>query len=204
MGIDMIDDFNENSADDFFWEDVDPYTKVRISEIIEKDCKRKLVFLIPIIIAAVVIFVFGIYWYPDAKSSNTLYAGRTVLAIVLIIPLFICLFVSSFLRYLRYFKKTRLGMFRCRRISIVAKDMGKTLMFKQYIFSVKSLDNNEDTARVAVDFRLYDEACIGQKGWLVKIDKESSRPWVSPYWIVPLKVTPVVVTKLVTDKNEHE
>ena len=200
----MIDDFNENSADDFFLEDVDPYTKVRMSEIIEKDCKRKLVFLIPIIIAAVVIFVFGIYWYPDAKSSNTLYAGRTVLAIVLIIPLFICLFVSSFLQYLRYLKKTRYGMFRCRRISIVAKDMGKTPMFKQYIFTVKSLDDNEDTARVSVDFRLYDEACIGQKGWLVKIDKESSRPWVSPYWIVSLKVTPVVVTKLVTDKNEHE
>lgn len=200
----MIDGLEENSADDFFWEEVDPYTKVRISEIIEKDCKRKLVFVIQCIIAAVVIFVFGICWYPDAKSSNTLYAGRTVLAIVLIIPLFICLFVSSFLRYLRYLKKTRHGMFRCRRISIVAKDMGKTPMFKQYIFSVKSLDDNEDTARVSVDFRLYDEAMVGQKGWLVKIDKESSRPWVSPYWIVPLKVTPAVVTKLVTDKNEHE
>ncbi len=204
MDIIMIDDFNENSADALFWEEVDPYTKVPISEIIEKDCKRKLVFLIPIIIAAVVIFVFGICWYPDAKSSNVLYAGRTVLAIVLIIPLFICLFVSSFLRYLRYLKKTRHGMFRCRRISIVAKDMGKTPMFKQYIFSVKSLDDNEDTARVSVDFRLYDEAMVGQKGWLVKIDKESSRPWVSPYWIVPLKVTSAVVTKLVTDKNEHE
>lgn len=204
MGINMIDGLDENSADDFFWEEVDPYTKVPISEIIEKDCKRELVFLIPIIIAAVVIFVFGIRWYPDAKSSNVLYAGRTVLAIVLIIPLFICLFVSSFLRYLRYLKKTRHGMFRCRRISIVAKDIGKTPMFKQYIFSVKSLDDNEDTARVSVDFRLYDEAMVGQKGWLVKIDKESSRPWVSPYWIVPLKVTSAVVTKLVTDKNELE
>lgn len=48
----MIDGLDENSADDFFWEEVDPYTKVRKSEIIEKDCKRKLVFLIPIIIAA--------------------------------------------------------------------------------------------------------------------------------------------------------
>lgn len=204
MDINMIDGFDENTADDFFWEEVDPYTKVRISEIIEKDCKRKLVFLIPVIIAAVVIFVFGICWYPDAKSSNVLYAGRTILLIVLFIPVLICILVSSFLRYLRYLKKTRHGMFRCRRISIVAKDTGKTLMFKQYIFSVKSLDNNEDTARVPVDFRLYDEAMIGQKGWLVKIDKESSRPWVSPYWIVPLKVTPAVVTKLVTDKTEPE
>lgn len=68
MDINMIDGFDENTADDFFWEEVDPYTKVRISEIIEKDCKRKLVFLIPVIIAAVVIFVFGICWYPDAKS----------------------------------------------------------------------------------------------------------------------------------------
>lgn len=204
MNINMIDGFDENTADDFFWEEVDPYTKVRISEIIEKDCKRKLVFLIPVIIAAVVIFVFGICWYPDAKSSNVLYAGRTILLIVLFIPVLICILVSSFLRYLRYLKKTRHGMFRCRRISIVAKDTGKTLMFKQYIFSVKSLDNNEDTARVPVDFRLYDEAMVGQKGWLVKIDKESSRPWVSPYWIVPLKVTPAVVTKLVTDKTEPE
>lgn len=39
MGINMIDELDENSADDFFLEDVDPYTKVRISEIIEKDCK---------------------------------------------------------------------------------------------------------------------------------------------------------------------
>ena len=77
-------------------------------------------------------------------------------------------------------------------------------MYKQYIFTVKSLDNNEDTARVSVDYRLYDEAWIGQKGWLIKIDKESSRPWVSPYWIVPFKETPAVVTKLVTDINELE
>ena len=68
MDINMIDGFDENSADALFWEDVDPYTKARISEIIEKDCKRKLIFLIPVIIAAVVIFVFGICWYPDAKS----------------------------------------------------------------------------------------------------------------------------------------
>lgn len=196
----MIDGFDENSADDLFWEDVDPYTKIHISEIIEKDCKRKMTFLIPIIIALLVIFVLGICWYHDAASSNVLYAGRTVLAIVLIIPLFIFLFVSSFLQYLRYLKKTRHGMFRCHRISIVAKEP----MFKQYIFTVKSLDDDEDTARVSVDFRLYDEAMIGQKGWLVKIDKESSRPWVSPYWIVPLKVTPAVVTKLVTDKTERE
>ncbi len=39
MDINMIDGFDENSADALFWEDVDPYTKARISEIIEKDCK---------------------------------------------------------------------------------------------------------------------------------------------------------------------
>ena len=38
MDINMIDGFDENTADDFFWEEVDPYTKVRISEIIKKDC----------------------------------------------------------------------------------------------------------------------------------------------------------------------
>ena len=204
MGINMIDELDENSADDFFLEDVDPYTKVRISEIIEKECKRKCIFLIPVIIASVIIFVVGICWYPAATSSDSFHSGRAAFSIVLAFPLLICILVSSFLRYLRYVKKTRYGMFHCRRISIVAKDTGKTLMYKQYIFTVKSLDNNEDTARVSVDYRLYDEAWIGQKGWLIKIDKESSRPWVSPYWIVPFKETPAVVTKLVTDKTEPE
>ena len=51
----MFDGFDENSADDFFGEVVNPYIKVHISEIIEKECKRKCIFLIPVIITSVII-----------------------------------------------------------------------------------------------------------------------------------------------------
>ena len=33
----MTDGFDENSADDFFREDVDPYTKVHISEMAQEN-----------------------------------------------------------------------------------------------------------------------------------------------------------------------